>query len=402
MNQTKRYSRFVGIDIAKNKHVACVIDRDGKTLCKSRSFANTKQGYQQLRETLKGIGQIRTFRVAMEATAHYWYGLHDALTRQGYHVVVLNPIQTAQQAKKDIRKRKTDKIDAFHIATLVKNGDYKPALVPSPLAMTGRQLTRLRVRLIQQNAALKQLIWSRLQPVWPEYEPLFKNPFCATGRKLLSVAPTPADILTLGREDLSELIRKTSRGKYGPLQAQQVWQAATDSVGMQRSLDGARVGIRTLLAQLEVVKPVHEQLKEEITQIAQRLPAYLFTLPGIDPLRAVSLFGETDPMSHFEKPSQLVAFAGLDLTVFQTGQYNAPQRRLSKRGSPFLRQTLWNMAYQAVYQEGDLRDYWLRKKAQGLTHKEAVTAAAIKLCHITWRILTDKRDYLPQGRPCHH
>ena len=283
MNQTKRYSRFVGIDVAKNKHVACVIDRDGKTLCKSRSFANAKQGYQQLRETLKGIGQIRTFLVAMEATAHYWYGLHDALTRQGYHVVVLNPIQTAQQAKKDIRKRKTDKIDAFHIATLVKNGDYKPALVPSPLAMTCRQLTRLRVRLIQQNAALKQLIWSRLQPVWPEYEPLFKNPFCATGRKLLSVAPTPADILTLGREDLSELIRKTSRGKYGPLQAQQVWQAATDSVGMQRSLDGARVGIRTLLAQLEVVKPVHEQLKEQITQIAGHLPAYLFTLPGIDP-----------------------------------------------------------------------------------------------------------------------
>jgi len=401
MHKDKKYSRFVGIDVAKKSHVACIIDRHGATLCKSQSFANSKQGYQRLRDMLKGIGQVRTFLVAMEATAHYWYSLHDELTRQGYQVVVLNPIQTAQQAKKDIRKRKTDKIDAFHIATLIKNGDYKPALVPGPLAMTCRQLTRLRVRWIQQNAALKQLIWSRLQPVWPEYEPLFKNPFCATGRKLLSVAPTPTDILALDREDLSELIRRTSRGKYGPIQAQQVFQAATDSVGMQRSLEGARVGIRTLLAQLDSVKPVHEQLKQEITQIAGQLPAYLFTLPGIDPLRAVSLFGETDPIEHFKKPSQLVAFAGLDLNVFQTGQYNAPQRRLSKRGSPFLRHTLWSMAYQAVYQEGDLRTYWLRKMSDGLKHKEAVTAAAIKLCHITWRILTDKRDYLPQGRPCY-
>ncbi len=399
MDQKKRYSRFVGIDIAKNRHVFCVVDRDGQTIQKPRSLANDKQGYHQLRETLKSIGQARTFLVGMEATAHYWYSLHDDLTRQGYHVVVLNPIQTYQQAKKAIRKCKTDKVDAMHIATLIKNGDYKPALVPGPLAMTCRQLTRLRMRLVQQNAKLKQLIWSRLHPIWPEYEALFSNPFCATGRKLLFTAPSPADVLAMDPHELSELFRKTSRGKYGPAQAQKACQAATHSVGMQRGLDGARIGIRTLLSQLEATQPIHEQLKQEIVQLAQRLPEYLFTLPGIDPIRAVSLFGETDPITDFKTPDQLVAFSGLDLTVFQTGQYEAPRRRISKRGSPFLRHTLWHMAYQAVYQEGDLRSYWLRKLSDGLSHKAAVTAAAIKLCRITWRILTDKRDYLIQGPP---
>lgn len=399
MDEKKSYSRFAGIDVAKNKHVLCVIDRDGKTICKSQSFANTKDSYQQLRQTLKSIGQARTFLVGMEATAHYWYSLHDDLTRHGYNVAVLNPIQTAQQAKKGIRKRKTDKIDAFHIATLIKNGDYKSAVVPGPLAMTCRQLSRLRVRLIQQNAALKQLIWSRLHPIWPEYETLFANPFCATGRKLLSVAPTPVDVRSMDPDELTELIRRTSRGKYSSLQAQKVWRAAENSAGMQRALDGARIGIRTLLWQLEASKPVQEQLKQEIAQLAQNLPTYLFSLPGIDPIRAVSLFGETDPITAFKTPSKLVAFAGLDLSVFQTGQYDAPNRRISKRGSPFLRHTLWQMAYQAIYQEGNLRTYWLRKKSAGLKHKEAVTAAAIKLCHIIWRILTDQRDYLPEGHP---
>lgn len=399
MDKNKRYLRFVGIDIAKNKHVFCVIDRDGKAIHKSQSFTNNKQGYHLLREILKNIGQARTFLIGMEATAHYWYSLHDDLTRHGYQGVVLNPIQTSQQAKKAIRKCKTDRVDAWHIATLIKNGDYKPALVPGPLAMTCRQLTRLRMRLIQQNAMLKQLIWSRLHPIWPEYEALFSNPFCATGRKLLSVAPSPADLLAMDSHELSELFRKTSRGKYGASQAQKAWQVAADTVGMQRGLDGARICIRTLLSQMEATKPVHEQLKQEIVQLSQRLPIYLFSLPGIDPIRAVSLFGETDPITDFKRPSQLVAFAGLDLTVFQTGQYEASHRRISKRGSPFLRYTIWRMAYQAVYQEGDLRSYWLRKLSEGLTHRAAVTAAAIKLCRITWRILTDKRDYLTQGYP---
>jgi transposase len=399
MNRKKRYIRFCGIDVAKNKHVLCIIDRDGQTILRSQSFMNNKDGYQRLLQSLKNVGQSRTILVGMEATAHYWYSLHDFLVRAGYQVAVLNPIQTAQQAKKGIRKRKTDKIDAFHIAMLLKNGEYRTALVPGELAMTCRQLTRLRCRLVEQTACLKQLIWSRLHPVWPEYEELFKDPFCATGRKLLFAAPTPTDVLNMDRKELSELIRKASRGKYAQAQAKKVWHAAANSAGMHRSLDGARIGIRTLLRQIEAVKPIREKLEEDICQLAIQLPTYIFSLPGINPVSAVSLFGETDPIKNFRMPAQLVAFAGLDLSVFQTGQYDAPRRHISKRGSPFLRHTLWNMAFQAVYREGEIRDYWLRKSADGLKHKAAITAVSIKLCQITWRILTDKRDYLPEGRP---
>ncbi len=399
MDKNKQYIRFCGIDVAKNKHVLCVIDRDRQTILRPRSFTNDKEGYQRLLQSLENVGPSYTILVGMEATAHYWYSLHDFLVRHRYQVAVLNPIQTAQQAKKGIRKRKTDKLDAFHIAALLKNGEYRAALVPGELAMTCRQLTRLRYRLVEQTASLKQLIWSRLHPVWPEYEDLFKNPFCATGRKLLYTAPTPRDVLNIPLEELSELIRRASRGKYAHAQAKKVWHAAANSAGMHRSLEAARIGIRTLLTQIEAVKPIREKLQEDICNLAKDLPAYIFSLPGIDPIRAASLFGETDPITTFERPAQLVAFAGLDLSVFQTGQYEAPHRHISKRGSPFLRHTLWNMAFQAVYQEGQIRDYWLRKRADGLRHKAAITAASIKLCQIAWRILTDKRDYLPEGRP---
>lgn len=399
MDSGKRYTRFCGIDVAKNKHVLCIIDRDGKTVVKSRSFMNTQDGYQQLMGCLKEVGQKRTLLTGMEATAHYWYSLHDFLQRHGYETAILNPIQTAQQAKKSIRKCKTDKHDAVHIATLLKNGEYKAALVPDELGMTCRQLTRLRYRLIEQTSSLKQLIWSRLHPIWPEYESIFKDPFCASGRKLLYIAPAPVDILNLGRKELSDLIRSTSRGKYGQDQTDKIWHAATTSVGMSRGLEGARLCIQTLLEQIEAIVPIREKLEEQIRQCATHLPAYIFSLPAINPLNAASLFGEIDPIENFKTSAQLVAFAGLDLSVFQTGQYDAPRRHISKRGSPFLRYTLWSMAFHAVYHEGDLRNYWLRKCAAGLTHRAAVTAVAIKLCHVIWRILIDKRDYLPQGRP---
>jgi len=398
LSAPKRYAGFCGIDIAKNKHVACVIDRDGNVVVKSQTFTNDAAGYQQILTRLKEAGGPRKITVAMEATGHYWYSLHDFLVRNRYHVAVLNPIQTAQQAKKSIRKSKTDRIDARHIATLIKNGEGRPAIIPGELGMNCRQLTRLHHNMVRQESRIKQMIWSWLHPVWPEYEPLFVAPFCKTGRVLLRTAPTPSDIIDMSEEDLYELIRKTSRGKFGRSRANKIHQAAESSIGMHRGLAATRICIRLLIDQLEALKPIRQQLETEIQTLANQLPGYMFTLPGISAASAVSLFGETDPIDAFSSPSQLVAFAGLDPAVSQSGEPAAqePARHISKRGSPFLRKTLWLMTFRALQQDGELRDYWLRKRRQGTHHLAAVTATAVKLCRATWRILIDRRDYLPQ------
>jgi hypothetical protein len=220
MSVSKRFTYFCGIDIAKDKHVVCVIDRDGSQCIRPSSFANTAEGYQRLIDRLKDTAKASSVLIGMEATGHYWYSLHDFLTRCGYTVVVLNPIQTARQVAQAIRKCKTDKYDAVHIAALIRCGDYKPAAIPGELAMTCRQLTRLRYSMIGQYTRIKQLLWSRLHPVWPEYEPLFANPFNKTGRTLLRIAPTPQDMLKIDCDDLSEMVRSTSRGKLGHLKAQ--------------------------------------------------------------------------------------------------------------------------------------------------------------------------------------
>lgn len=397
MEPSTGYLWFCGIDLAKEKHVACIIDQNGQYLLQPKSFRNDAPGYEQILNCLKQAGKAKSILVGMEATGHYWYSLHDFLTRLGYTVVVLNPIQTAQQAKLAIRKCKTDKYDAFHIANLLRTGQYKAALVPGELAMTCRQLTRLRYRIVKQSAMIKQLVNSRLHPVWPEYEALFSNKFGTTSMKLLQTASTPRELTELNLDDLSELIRKASRGRFGPAHTQKLLHTAKNSVGMQRGQYGISTGIKFLLEQIEALDPVRKKLDAEIEKLAAQLPQYLFTLPGATDLTIVSLYGEVDPIEAFKNPSQLVAFAGLDPKVFQTGQYDAPRRHVSKRGSPYLRRTLWQMAYRAVCNEGNLRDFWRRKHRQNKHHLVAVTAAANKLCHIVWRIMTDRRDYIPKG-----
>ena len=145
--------------------------------------------------------------------------------------------------------------------------------------------------------------------------------------------------------------------------------------------------------------PVQEQLHTEIEAVSGGLPGYLLTLPSNDAIRAVSLFGETDPIATFKGPEQLVAFAGLELTMFQTGQYEAPRRKISKRGSPHLRRTLWTMAAMAIRAKGDLRRFYQKKRKRGSHHLSAVTATAIKVPRAVWRVCTDQRDYLPKAPP---
>lgn len=397
MKTSKQYLRFCGIDMAKQKHVACIIEKDGRYLLRPISIRNDAHGFETILNCLKQTGRTKFVLTGMEATGHYWYSLHDFLTRQGYNVVVLNPIQTAQQAKQAIRKCKTDRYDAFHIANLLRTGQYRAAVVPDELAMTCRQITRLRYRIVKQAAMIKQLLNSRLHPVWPEYETLFSSKFGKTSMELLKKAPTPKELMELDPDELGELIRRASKGRFGPAQTQKILQSARSSVGMQRGHYGISTGIKFLIEQIVALEPVRKKMDAEILKLSAKLPQYLFTLPGATELNIVSLYGEVSPIEAFEKPSQLVAFAGLDPKVFQSGQYDAPRRCISKRGSPYLRRSLWQMAYRALITEGDLRDFWRRKHRQNKHHLVATTAVANKLCHVVWRIMTDRRDYVRKG-----
>jgi transposase len=401
MEKKKRYLRFTGIDVGKNKHVFCVRDAQANIVQKPMGFQNSCHGFEKLMNRLKPFGRVKSMLIGMEATGHYWQSLHDFLCEQGFCVVVINPIITATKNRASIRRGKTDKRDSKKIAQILINGEYNQSIIPTDLAMNCRQLTRLQNRMALQRAKIKQFIRARLHLVWPEYETLFSDLFGITGRTLLDRYPSPKDLLTSTVEDIEHLIGKTSRGWFGPKKAQEIWLSAQGSVGICRGLDSIGFNLRLLLSQLEAFGTLKEQLMTQIEQVADMLPEYLLTLPGASKASAVSLYGELSPISGFKGGGQIVAFAGLDPVVYQSGDpvidQAAVRRHISKRGSPYLRHTLWSMAQRACFHEPYFRSLYRRKRAKGKHHLGAVTSIAGHLCHIVYRIMTDERDYIPDN-----
>ena len=117
---------IVGIDIAKRSHMVRVIDAEGRTVYKPFAIRNNCSGCNVLLGRLRKLtNQKSEFILAMESTAHYWLALYTRLRKEGYRVVVLNPIQTNAMREMFIREAKTDEIDTLIIAETIRFGRYK-------------------------------------------------------------------------------------------------------------------------------------------------------------------------------------------------------------------------------------------------------------------------------------
>ena len=89
----------------------------------------------------------------------------------------------------------------------------------------------------------------------------------------------------------------------------------------------------------------------------------------------------------------LVAFAGIDATVSQSGEFEGTHNVMSKRGSPYLRKALFQAALVASNTDPVLKDYYQKKRAEGKHHKTCIGAVARKLCNIIYSVLKNNTPY---------
>ncbi len=139
---------FAGVDVGKRNHEACFMGQDGQEMRKPLRFPNIVAGVSSLIEALHSLGQPAI--IALEASGHYWLGLHRKLVQAGYPVVVVNPLQTNAYRSTSVRKVKTDRRDAFVIADFLRIGRIMANYVPDETILKLRELTRFRFDLADQ------------------------------------------------------------------------------------------------------------------------------------------------------------------------------------------------------------------------------------------------------------
>lgn len=384
---------YVGIDIAKRKHVAFTLDAEGEPVGKALHITNDRKGFDTLLAHLDHLASPLT--VGLEATGHYWLALYSELTQAEHEVIVLNPLQVQAYRKSGIRKRKNDRYDAFWIADYIRiSRRRQSAQAVQPDLLQLRELTRFRASLSQQVGDCKRRIIGILDRVFPEYATLFSNVFIQTSRRLLSEALTPEEFADFDLSELSDLLHQSSRGHHGRVKAEQLQALAAQSVGVGFLGDALRVQLSCLLQQLALLEQQIDELNARIAEVMQRLPQHITTIPGVGPVTGATILAEIGDVRRFAAPEKLVAFAGIDPAVYQTGQFNPTSTRMSKRGSPYLRHALWQAAFTASRFDPQLRDFYQRKRAEGKAHGTALGAVCRKLLHRIYIILKEERPYV--------
>ena len=384
---------YVGIDIAKRSHEATILDESGKQMGTTIKFANTVEGIEALRERVDDYDQPASF--ALEATGHYWVALYERLSENGQQVTVLNPLQTDAYRKSFLRKVKSDKRDSWMIADLLRIGRGQAAVIPDKRILQLRELARFRFSLVDQIADLKRKVLSILDRVFPEYETLFSDVFRKASRAVLSTAASADELAQVDLGELTALLSSASRGQFGAEKAQQIKSAAENSLGVSFLADACRIELRCLLSHIELLEAQIALVDEHLARLLVEITdgRYLLSIKGIGTALGAAILGEIGDVSRFPSPEKLVAYAGLDPSVYRTGQFVAEEAHISKRGSPYLRRAIWLAAGMARQFNPDLQEVYERKVRQGKHHNDAIAAVAHRLLNRIYIVLKQKRPY---------
>ena len=368
---------YCGIDIAKYKHEATVIDEAGTALLDSISFANSKEGCEKLLALFERLGVSNDgLLIGMEATGHYWLSVYGYLLEQGFEIKVINPIQSEAFRKMYIRQTKNDR----------------------------KELSRYRLTLVDTCGDCKRRVIALLDQVFPEYDALFSDTFGVTSKEVLSQYPTPEDLLTVSTRKLSNLLEKTSHGRLGKEKAEQLKAAAANSFGVSFARDAFAFQIRQLVEQMEFLERQVTELEAQISSLLKQTGSYITTIPGIGDTLGAIILSEIGDIHRFNAPNKLVAFAGLDVRVAQSGEFTGTRQKISKRGSPYLRRAIWLAASRAAFCDPILSEYYQSLRARGKHHLTAIGAVSRKLCNIIFAILSEDRPYeaIPPKEIRHH
>ena len=388
---------YIGIDIAKRSHQAAVTDASGELIVKPFSFKNSAIGFAQFLSVLEENSVAYSCCViGLEATGHYWYPLYFFLVEQKFTVKVFNPIQTAAFREIAIRKVKNDNHDSIMIADFTRFGRYSETYIPSEAMLALKNLSRFRLSVSDLCSDLKRRTLVLLDQIFPEYSSVFSDTFGTTSKQLLEKYSTPDEFSEISTTKLANFIHKISRGRFGREKAELIKAAAHDSVGISYAIDTFSFQIKQLVEQIEFMEDQLNEIDAEMAKLlAQSEYSVITTISGIGPTLGSIIVSEIGDIERFETSSKLVAYAGLDASVKQSGEFNSTQNKISKRGSPHLRRALWMAAFMSLRSDPALYDYYSRLRARGKSHRLATTAVARKLCIIVWAIMKSKQPYSP-------
>ena len=383
---------FVGIDVSKDYSSGQGLDPEGKKLF-YLEFGMNGEGFSRLLNTLKThCKDLSEVTVGMESTGCYHTNLFAFLCSEGIACVVINPLLISNFARLSLRKTKTDKKDALTIAQFLLAHRSKLSQVSyCQNSQDLKDLARERESLAVMIAGLKNDVRRLLQMSFPELEHRCKL-FTETMLRFLMKFPSARVIRTAKATEISKaLIHAEGKRKRVFISAEEIINlakvsVASDSVAKELILSEK---IETLLYLEGKQKRITEALVEACRSMRVDELDIITSVDGISAITGSTFLAEVGDIELFSSSKHLIAFAGLDPSIHQSGQYEGISR-ISKRGNRHLRRVVFLMTLCAVRSQNAFREYFLRRKQEGLPPKKAILATAHKLLRVLFAMLSSK------------
>lgn len=385
--------RFVGIDIGAEAHVVAAVDEAGSVLVPATPVSEDAGGYERLRNLL---GSPQATLVAMEATGHYWKNLFATLAAEGFEIALLNPLRTHRFAGEDLRRTKTDAIDALGIARFAAQKRPQPSRLPDAATEELRELVRLRDRLVQDFGDRLRQLHRLVDLGFPEFTRYVKDLGSMRATAILATYPTAHAFRAVHPKSLARLCYD-GRRKVGDELARQILESARHSVGQHHG-SAYRIQVRYACEDLDLLRRRLKALEEDIKTTLQQheVGTLLTSIDGIGPQTAARLVAELGDPARFRSAKALAAYVGVVPALKHSGKRQPMRAGLSPIGHAQLRRALWMPTLVAVRRNPWLRAYYQHLRSRGKLPKVALIAAMRKLLVAVYWVAVHRQPFTPQ------
>ena len=389
---------YVGIDVASEKHDVCIMSEEGEIFGKKFQIKNTKDEYKKL---LSKINEAKKFfkdskvRIGIESTGVYSSTILNYFSKfEHIEVIFINPVLTNMfQLSQTVHYAKTDSIDAEGICNYLQD-KRKKLFTYTPPSYQSLQLKSLYREMIKMNKLItqsKNRLSGIIHVVFPEFFSIFPKINGKLVYSLLIEYPIPSCYKGKHIDTIYNFAYKEAKGRVNKGDIDKLISYSKDSVGIYNHSDALLIKqLSSLILLLEEQKK--ELIKEMVSIIKEHFPNIL-SIPGIGGNIAAGIIGEIGEISNFHNADSLLAFAGLNPIVYESGKYSAKHTQISKKGSSYLRNALTMAARAIINNDEVFKQYYFKKREEGKSYSTAICHVRKKLVRVIHSILKNDTEY---------
>lgn len=387
---------IVSIDASKGKSDYQAFKEMNVKYTGSRSIKHTKEGFDEIVSLVREMEKKLETEVCVvyEATGVYHRVLKKVLEDNNIKQFIINPLLSAKTRKNDsLRSPKTDKLDPTSIAKTYYShslhNSHKPETIYHELRELSRYYEDILVHLRKDKVAFR----AQLDVVFPGYDTLYDDLYGPVALAVIEKYPHPEMLQKKKINTVSKVIQSKTCHR----------QAMSDTMA-DKAIEYSKTiysgcdkdDIEVLILQ-RFIKKLKEDMAEaertigEMIKLAQELPDFsiIKSIPGIGDNLAARIIAELGDMTRFKKKNELVAFAGLDPRISESGQNDGDHMHITKKGNKRLRCLLYlavTCSIRLKRDDNSIKDFYIKKKQQSnpMCSKAAKTACASKLVRIIY------------------